>query len=148
MVRASVFVFVALIAGNGCTTQAKVMSLPGIALQAKELEREEYVVLGDAEGNACVEEKCFFGIFCSVQSDTGSSTRVEGRLFTTQVQTSAPLMAVPGFAVSSGTEGNSSSAEDAALYKAIESVPDADALLTPRKSMKLDTNSDLFSTRV
>lgn len=132
--------------GTGCTTTAKVMSLPGIGVNARSLEREEYVVLGDAEGKACVEETCLFGIFCSTKSDTGSSERVEGRLFTDNVQTSAPGVFIPGLQGAAGTEGNRSAAEQAALYKAIESVPDADALLVPRKSMELSTSNQFIST--
>jgi hypothetical protein len=132
--------------GTGCTTTAKVMSLPGIGVNANALQREEYVVLGDAEGKACVEETCFFGIFCSTKSDTGSTERQEGRLFTDDVQTAAPTAAIPFLQGAAGTEGNRSAAEDAALFKAIQSVPDADALLVPRKSMELTTSNNFIST--
>lgn len=135
----------ALATSGACTTTANVMTLPGIGVNARELDRSDYVVLGDAEGKACVEESCILGMFCSVNSDASSvaTERVEGRLDTTDVQTSAPGVLLP-FAPAAGTEGNRSAAEDAALFKAIESVPDADALLTPRKSMDLTTNDNFF----
>ncbi len=130
---------------SACTTTANVMTLPGIGVNARELDRSDYVVLGDAEGKACVEESCVLGIFCSVNSDASSvaTERVEGRLDTTNVQTSAPGVQLP-FGPGAGTEGNSSAAEEAALFKAIQSVPDADALLTPRKSMDLATSDNFF----
>jgi hypothetical protein len=131
-----------LVASSGCTTTAQVMSLPGTGMHANELTRDEYVVLGDAEGRACVEETCYFGI-CFTKSDTGSETRVEGRL-SSNVQTSAPDFVVPGFSGPIGTEGNASAAEQAALYQAIESVPEADALMAPRKSAEVTTTNAPF----
>jgi hypothetical protein len=137
-------IFVAVVALSGCKTTAQVMSLPGTGMHANALTRDEYVVLGDAEGKACVEESCYFG-FCFTKSDTGSETKVEGRLNTTNVQTDAPDFVIPGFGGAAGTEGNASAAEEAALYKAIESVPDADALMAPRKSAEVTTsNAPLF----
>lgn len=137
----------ALVASVGCKTAAKVITLPGIGVNAKSLERSEYVVLGDAEGKACVEESCILGIFCSTKSDTGATDTVEGRLFTDNVQTSAPSAAAGfPFAAAAGTEGNRTAAEDAALYMAIQSVPDADALLAPRKSMELTTTDNVVMT--
>lgn len=136
-------VWFAVFALTGCKTTAQVMSLPGTGMHANALTREEYVVLGDAEGKACVEEACYFG-FCFTKSDTGSETKVEGRL-NSNVQTDAPDFVIPGFAGPSGTEGNASAAEEAALYKAIESVPEADALMAPRKSAEVTTsNAPLF----
>ena len=129
----------------GCKTTAQVMSLPGTGMHASALTRDEYVVLGNAEGKACVEETCFVGIFCSTKSDTGSDTRVEGRLNTTFIQTDAPGLAIPGLTSQRGTAGNGSAAEEAALYKAIESVPDADALMSPRKSMEITTTGAIIS---
>ena len=126
-------------AGSACATSAQVMSIPGTGMRAKSLERDEYVVLGDAEGKACVEETCIVG-FCFSKSDTGSETKVEGRLNTTNVQTQAPTFLIPGFSGPNGTEGNASAAEEAALFKAIESQPDADALMAPRKSAEVSTS--------
>ena len=140
------FVLALVVVGTvGCRTAAKVITLPGIGVNAKSLERHEYVVLGDAEGKACVEESCILGLFCSTKSDTGATETIEGRLFTDNVQTSAPTAGFP-FSPAAGTEGNRTAAEDAALYKAIESVPDADALLAPRKSMEITTNDNFFMT--
>lgn len=137
---------VAAAALAGCKTTAQVMSLPGTGMHASPLTRDEYVILGNAEGKACVEETCFVGLFCSTKGDKGSDTRVEGRLNTTFVQTNAPGLAIPGLSGAVGTEGNGSAAEDAALYAAIESVPDADALMSPRKSMEITTSNAIIST--
>jgi hypothetical protein len=132
-----------VVAAAGCATSAQVMSMPGTGMRAKSLEREEYVVLGDAEGKACVEETCIIGL-CFSKSDTGSETKVEGRLNTTNVQTEAPSFVLPGFSGSNGTEGNAGAAEAAALYKAIESQPEADALMAPRKSAEVTTTQFYF----
>src|SRR5437868_15255494 len=84
----------ALLACSACNTTAKVIAMPGVDVIAQ-YSRADYVVLGDAEGKACVEETCFMGIFCSTKSDTGAPQRQEGRL-SGEVHTSAPTPASPG----------------------------------------------------
>src|SRR4051794_29347005 len=93
---------VAVVDTTACNTTAKVIAMPGVDVIAQ-YSRADYVVLGDAEGKACVEETCFLGVFCSTKSDTGATEREEGRL-SRDVQTSAPQLAIPGLSGPSGTE--------------------------------------------
>src|SRR3954470_21760426 len=93
----------------GCNTTAKVIAMPGVDVVAS-YSRADYVVLGDAEGKACVEETCFLGIFCNQKSDTGVAERQEGRL-SRDVQTYAPMLAIPGLTGPNGTEGDTGAAE-------------------------------------
>jgi hypothetical protein len=109
-----------------CNTTTQTVRVPKIGVVARDLEREEYIVLGNAEGNACVEQVCWFGIFCTVKDEGGSAIAGAGL----------------------GTENVSEAAEDQAMLKALKAQPEADAVLTPRKSMSIESGSMVINTKI
>ncbi len=142
----------------GTSTSASVSSVQGIGFSTSPLSRADYVIMGDAKGEACAEETCvaFFGCTKKAGSAAGEDL-LEGRLNSDNVDNvnmrggstgdldffTALMNALFG----GGDEGGPSDSELAeriALYKAIESVPDADAIIQPRKSIQVTTTADLF----
>jgi hypothetical protein len=136
-------------AATGCSTTGKVSTIPGISFDTQPLARSEYVIIGNAAGDSCAEESCFFGS-CTKTSGTKGEEAYEGRIFSTNIggaSTSATEnLGLLQILFGTGNQGPSGAdiAERIALYKAIESVPDADAIILPRKQIQVDTNDIPF----
>ena len=127
-----------VVALAGCNTTTSSIRVPRIGVQAKDLERNEYVVLGNAEGNACAEQSCFFGMFCSVKDEAGNAIRVVD-----------PETGIELLGAGLGTpEDVSAVAEDRALYAALKTQTEADAVFSPRKTMDLETKSAFISSSI
>ena len=86
----------------GCSTTTKSVRVPKIGVVAKDLERNEYTILGTAEGSACVEQSCFLGFFCTVKDEGGSAIAGAGL----------------------GVENVTAAAEDQAMLKALSATPE------------------------
>ncbi len=140
---------IALVAATGCSTTGKISTIPGIGFDTQPLARGEYTIIGNAAGESCAEESCFFGS-CTKTAGGKGEEAFEGRIFSTNIS-GASTAATEGLGVlqilfGTGQEGPSGAdiAERIALYKAIESVPDADAIILPRKQIQIDTSSIPF----
>lgn len=129
---------------------SKVATIPGMDMTTK-LHRADYVVLGTATGQACAEESCLF-FSCTKKASVAGEELLDGRSETESlrdVRTAtvdlgplALLFGAPG-----GPGQGKNIAKSIAMYKAIESIPDADAMLSPR--FEIDTTEDTipFITR-
>jgi hypothetical protein len=95
-------------------------------------------VLGNAEGKACAEQSCILGLFCSVKDESGNSIKVID-----------PDTGLELLGAGLGTpEDVSAVAEDRALYSALKTQDDADAVFTPRKTMELETKNAFISSSI
>lgn len=131
---------IALSLFTGCSTTSKVTAIPIMDVTTK-LARADYVVLGTATGQACAEENCFLGSCTKKASTPGDE------LLSFEGGRSKGPGIPPFLAFILGTppeEGPSRSeiAESIAMYKAIDSVPNADAMLSPR--FESETTEDGF----
>jgi hypothetical protein len=138
----------ASIGATGCATTAKVSTSPGIAIETS-FARKDYVVLGTARGEACATESCIFGA-CTPKADVAGEELLDGRMETENIRdvnigraSFGPFEAL--YELFFGTPGPNAGqvAENIALYKAIESVPNADAIITPRKTIDIHKNDIL-----
>ncbi len=126
------------VGATGCKTETSSIRVPRIAVQAQELSREEYVVLGNAEGKACVEQACYLGLFCSVKDDKGQDIKIVD-----------PDTGIVLLGAGLGTPDQVSEvAEDRAMYTALQAQNEADAVFSPRKSMELETTSAIFKSSI
>lgn len=117
----------------GCSYTSNTTRVPRIGVQAHELERHEYVVLGNAEGNGCVEQSCILGIWCSVKDEAGNAVKMID-----------PDTGIEMLGAGLGTvEDVAEVAEASALGAAIAKHADADAVFTPRKTMELETKDNV-----
>ena len=107
----------ALAATTACSTSTQTIRVPKIGVVSRDLERDEYVVLGNAEGKSCVEQVCWLGICGTVKDESGSAIAGAGL----------------------GTEAVTAAAESQALLVALKAQPEADAVFTPRKSMSIES---------
>jgi hypothetical protein len=135
---------------TACSTTAKVSTIPGMEMTTK-LKRSDYIVLGTATGQACAQEECFFGS-CNKTATVAGEELLDGRAqsenlrdVNTQQLDLGPL----AFLLGTGNPGPTGNeiAEKIALYKAIESIPDADAILSPRFDGETSENSIPFFSR-
>ncbi len=126
-----------LVAAAGCKTTTNSIRVPRIGVVAQDLERNEYVVLGNAEGESCVEQSCWFGFFCSVKDDAGNSINV--------VDDNGVELLGAGLGSSDDV---AYVAEDRAMYGALQKQKDADAVFTPRKTMELETKSVFVNSSI
>lgn len=130
---------------TACQTVGKVSTIPGIAFDTQPLARGEYVIIGNAAGEACAEENCFFGS-CTKTANGKGEEAFEGRIFTTNISGGSTAatenLGLLQILFGTGQQGPSGAdiAERIASYKAIESVPDADAVILPRKSIDITTD--------
>jgi hypothetical protein len=136
----------ALIALSACSTTAKVSTIPGMGLAA-DLKRSDYIILGTATGEACATEDCFFGS-CNKKASVAGEELLDGRTESSSLRGAniAPTDLGPlAFLFGTGNVGPTGSeiAEKIALYKAIESIPNAHAIITPRKEIKIKKNDIL-----
>ncbi|MCC7111413.1 MAG: hypothetical protein IT382_19115 [Deltaproteobacteria bacterium] len=123
---------------SGCNTTTSSIRVPRIGVQAQELARDEYVVLGNAEGKACAEQSCFLGLFCSVKDESGNAIKVVD-----------PDTGLEILGAGLGTPDDVSLvAEDRALYAALKNQTDADAVFSPRKTMELETKSAFVNSSI
>jgi len=117
----------------GCSYTSNTTRVPRIGVQAQELERHEYVVLGNAEGNGCVEQTCILGIWCSVKDEAGNTVKMID-----------PDTGIEMLGAGLGTvEDVAEVAEASALGAAIAKQTEADAVFTPRKTMELETKDNV-----
>lgn len=142
----SLLAVAALAACAGCSTTAKVSTIPGMGLTT-DLKRSDYVILGAATGEACAVEDCFLGS-CNKKADVAGEELLDGRTESSSLHGAniAPTDFGPlAFLFGTGNVGPSGSeiAEKIALYKAIESIPNADAIVTPRKTIDI-TKKDML----
>jgi hypothetical protein len=115
---------------SGCTLTSKVASIPIMDVTTK-LRRADYVVLGTATGQACAEENCFLGS-CTKKAGAPGDELLSVDGGSTGRRASNPLI---DFLLGTPPEAGPSRsqiAEQIAMFKAIESVPNADAILSPR----------------
>jgi hypothetical protein len=119
-------VLASAVALSACSSTTQAMRVPKIGVVARDLERDEYVVLGTAEGQSCVEQSCFFGIFCTVKDEGGKT--------------------IAGSEV--GTYAVSAAAEEQALLHALKAQPEADAVFAPRKSSTLEIGNQIITTSI
>ncbi len=131
----------ALLVLTGCTITSKVSSIPIMDVTTK-LRRADYVVLGTATGQACAEENCFLGS-CSKKAGTPGDEllSVDNGGAASSPAPLAFLAFLLGTPPAAGPS-RSQIAEEIAMFKAIESVPTADAILSPR--YESDTTEDGF----
>lgn len=131
-------VALALVVMSGCNTATSSIRVPRIGVQAQELDRSEYVVLGNAEGNACAEQSCFLGLFCSVKDESGNAIKVMD-----------PDTGLELLGAGLGTPDDVAAvAEDRALFSALKTQTDADAVFSPRKTMELETKSAIINSSI
>jgi hypothetical protein len=141
----------ALGALTACATTAEVSTIPGMEITTA-LSRADYEIIGTATGEACAETSCFFGSCTSVAANAEESF-LQGRMQSSSirnVQQGNPallgplafLLGAPAPQVPSASQ----IAERIATYKAIESIPNADAIVTPRKTMEVEGSSLLGIT--
>jgi hypothetical protein len=146
---AAVSVLGALAMGaTGCVTTAKVSSVPGIGIETS-FARKDYVILGTARGEACAVDSCIFGA-CTPKADQPGEELLDGRMETDHIRgihtgraDFGPFEAIYEFFFGTPGPTGSQIAENIAMYKAIESVPNADAILTPRKTIDIEKNDIL-----
>ena len=109
-----------------CSSTTQSIRVPTIGVVARDLDRNEYIVLGTAEGNSCVEQSCLLGIFCTIKDESGSTI--------------------------AGAEGGRSAvvaaASEQAMLKALKGHPDADAVFAPRKSQSIEIGSQIITTSI
>ncbi len=123
-----------LLVATGCSYTSNTTRVPRIGVQAQELDRHEYVVLGNAEGSGCVEQSCILGIWCSVKDEAGNSVRMID-----------PDTGIEMLGAGLGTaEDVAEVAEASALGAAIAKQAEADAVFSPRKSMELETKNNFL----
>ena len=132
---------------SACNTTGKVASIPGIGFSTEKLKRSEYEILGSATSEACAEESCNLFTGCSRKANVPGEELMEGRMFSTDVsgvetRPSDNPFAWLGLGDKSDV-GGSEIAERIAMYKAIESVPTADAIILPRKSVTVEKSDFL-----
>ena len=138
--------FVALACVACASTTAKVSTVPGIGIETS-FARKDYVILGTATGQACATEDCFFGS-CNKKADVAGEELLDGRMESEDlggVSTARTDLGPLAFILGTGSVGPTGSeiAEKIALYKAIESIPNADAIVTPRKTIDITRNDIL-----
>ena len=114
---------------------SKVATIPGMDMTTK-LQRADYVVLGTATGQACAEENCFFGS-CTKKASVAGEELLDGRSETDSLRSVRTATVDLGplaflFGAPGGPGQGKNVAKSIAMYKAIESIPDADAMLSPR----------------
>lgn len=133
-----------LLAAAACGT-SKVATIPGMDMTTK-LKRSDYVVLGTATGQACAEENCFFGS-CTKKASVAGEELLDGRSESESLRSVrtagvdlGPLAFL--FGAPAGPGEGKNIAKSIAMYKAIESIPDADAMLSPR--FEVETTEDTF----
>ncbi len=139
----------------GCAApMAKISTIPGMDITTK-LGRTDYVVMGTATGQACAEENCFLGS-CSTTAQVAGEEILDGRAQSSSLRdvnlnssanvnpVLAFLLGVPAPAGPTGAE----IAEKIARFKAIESIPNADALLSPRVDADVTESNNLFTKQV
>ena len=146
LIQSSLVALSALIALSACSTTAKVATIPGMGLAA-DLKRSDYIILGTATGEACATEDCFLGS-CNKRASIAGEELLDGRTESSSLRGAniAPTDFGPlAFLLGTGNPGPSGSeiAEKIALYKAIESIPNAHAIITPRKEIKIKKNDIL-----
>ncbi len=115
-----------------CSSTTQAIRVPRIGMVARDLERNEYVVLGTAEGKSCIEQTCLLGAFCSMKDEGGKSVQRIG-LFSagTEVIGAGDVLAA---------------AEEQAILKALQAQPESDAVFAPRKSTTLEVGNMIIST--
>ena len=118
-------VLVGAVALSACSSTTQAMRVPKIGVVARDLERNEYVVLGNAEGKSCVEQSCFLGIFCTVKDEGGKT-----------------------IAGAAGQSGVTAAAYDQAMLQALKAQPEADAVFAPRESTSLEIGSQIITTSI
>ena len=132
----------------GCATTAKVSTAPGVLVETS-FARKDYILLGTARGEACATETGIFGA-CTPKAEVTGEELLDGRMETENLHgvnigraSYGPFEAL--FELFFGTPGPNSSqmAENIALYKALESMPNADAIITPRKTIDINKNDIL-----
>jgi hypothetical protein len=131
-----------------CTTTAKVSSVPGIGIETS-FARKDYVVLGTARGEACAVDSCILGA-CTPKADQPGEELLDGRVEVDRIRgintgraSYGPLEALYEFFFGTPGPTGSQIAENIAMYKAIESVPNADALVSPRKTIDIEKHDVL-----
>ncbi len=127
------------VAVTGCAgSTANIQTIPGADITTK-LGRKDYVVLGTATGQACAVKSCFFGS-CSTVAERPEESLLDGRArseslrdvnLNSQADINPVLALFLGVPTPAGPSGVDI-AEKIALYHAISSIPNADAILTPR----------------
>ena len=139
----------ALLAAPGCGT-SKVSTIPGMDMSAK-LRRSDYVILGTATGEACATENCFFGS-CSRTASVAGEELLDGRSESVSLRDArtaaldlGPLGALLDVGGAPGQSKNV--AKSIAMYKAIESVPNADAMISPRYDVTTSEDSIPFNIK-
>ena len=140
------FAAAAILALSACSTTAKVSTIPGMGMSL-ELKRSDYTILGTATGEACATEDCFFGS-CNKKADIAGEELLDGRTESgslrganVNVQDFGPFGFL--FGVTPVGPTGSQIAEKIALYKAVESIPNADAIISPRKTIDITKNDIL-----
>ena len=136
----------AVLASAACSTTAKVSTIPGMGVSMP-LGRSDYTILGVAQGQACATESCFLGS-CNKKAEIAGEELLDGRAETVSLRdvNTAPQNLGPfTFLLGLGNPGPTGSeiAEKIALFKAIESIPNADAIIQPRKEIDIDKNDIL-----
>lgn len=128
----------ALTISAGCSAPtAKISTMPGMDITTR-VARPDYVVIGTASGSACAEQNCFFGS-CSLAASVAGEELLDGRTQSESlrgVNLNSTAAVNPFLAALLGVQVDTPSgadiAEKIALFKAIESIPNADAILSPR----------------
>lgn len=133
-----------LFTAAACGT-SKVATIPGMDMTTK-LKRADYVVLGVATGQACAEENCFFGS-CTKKASVAGEELLDGRAESESLRNVRTAQLDLGplaflFGATQAPGGTKNIAKSIAMYKAIESIPDADAMLSPR--YEVETKEDFF----
>jgi hypothetical protein len=132
---------------------AKISTMPGMDITTK-VARSDYIVLGTASGQACAEKNCFLGS-CSLSASVAGEELLDGRAqseslrgvnLNSTANVNPILAAILGVQVE--TPSGADIAEKIALYKAIESIPDADALLSPRVEADVTEDWNPITTKV
>ncbi|MDP2344923.1 MAG: hypothetical protein Q8O67_28515 [Deltaproteobacteria bacterium] len=126
MQRFLIVLAVVAVALPACKSTTNAIRVPEIGVVARDLERDEYVVLGTVEGKSCVEVSCLLGIFCTVKDEGGN--------------------AITGNGIGEALVNNA--AEEQAMLKALKAQPEADAVLAPRKSSTLQYTNAIISASI
>lgn len=142
----------AIVAGCAAPT-AKISTMPGMDITTR-VARPDYVVIGTATGSACAEQNCFFGS-CALTASVGGEELLDGRTQSESlrgVNMNSTAAVNPFLAALLGVQVDTPSgadiAEKIALYKAIESIPDADAILSPRIDAEVTEDWNPITSKV
>ncbi len=140
---------VALAFTAACGT-TRIATIPGMDITTR-LGRADYVVLGTATGQACAEESCFLGS-CSKKASVAGEELLDGRSESESLRNARTAKVDLGpLAFLFGTGGGGTSgkniAKSIAMYKAIASIPEADAMLSPRYDVETSEDTVPFISR-